>query len=142
PRSCTSVGAPACVPSALRSPTMTGTAIVRGPVFLFGVAAVASVLGLALLSAWSTDVQANSSGSAYSALGDEESLDSDLSKDLGSLVAHSTRISPIASWDGSIDGMKTLWFESGAKSGEGRYVKGVKEDSWTFWYENGRKRWE
>ena len=63
-------------------------------------------------------------------------------RDLAELIAHTQRIRPTPNLDGSVDGVKTLWYEHGTKQGEGRYARGRKEDAWTFWYENGQKRWE
>ncbi|HUR26592.1 MAG TPA: hypothetical protein VM509_00280 [Planctomycetota bacterium] len=96
---------------------------------------------MSLVASCSGDLQA-SPKATDSLLGEEEAFDSDEASKLASLLGHSARIAPTGEWDGSIDGMTTLWYESGVKRGEGRYAKGSKEDAWTFWYENGRPRWE
>ena len=122
---------------------MSGTARVpRGTKFLGGLAAGASALVVSLCVSCSGDLLASSKPAGDSALGEEQVLDGGTPSDLTPLLAHSARIAPPGDWDGSIDGMKTLWYESGVKRGEGRFSKGSKEDAWTFWYENGRRRWE
>src|SRR5262245_49561052 len=39
------------------------------------------------------------------------------------------------------DGLTTLWFPEGGKSGEGNFVLGEKDGPWTFWHPNGSVRW-
>ena len=77
-----------------------------------------------------------------SALAGAEHQESEGPSNLDGLVAHSARIAPASNRDGSLDGMKTLWFDSGTKRGEGRFVRGSKEGAWSFWYESGQERWE
>ena len=107
-----------------------------------GFVLVTSLLVMAGLSSCSGNLFASTKGCTEPAADTAKLFDAEDSSNLESLIPHSTRISPPAHWDGSIDGMKTLWFDSGAKSGEGRFVKGSKEGPWTYWYENGQKRWE
>lgn len=122
---------------------MSGTACVpRVDRFRFRMASLAGALILGVLSSCSANVRAATPAAAKHAALGELNLDAVDSSSWEAQLAHSQRISPISSWDGSLDGMKTLWFARGAKKGEGRFVQGRKEDSWTFWYENGRKRWE
>ncbi|MCE9594596.1 MAG: toxin-antitoxin system YwqK family antitoxin [Planctomycetes bacterium] len=45
-------------------------------------------------------------------------------------------------WNGAMDGPVTLWYPSGAKRGEGRYVDSNRVGPWTFWHENGQRRWQ
>jgi hypothetical protein len=97
---------------------------------------------MACLSACSGDLLAHSKPARESAFDAAGVFDPDGSSGFQGLIGHSAHVAPTESWDGSIDGMKTLWYDSGVKRGEGRYVKGTKEDAWTFWYESGQKRWE
>ena len=69
--------------------------------------------------------------------GDEEMLG-----DWRHLEAFSTRVEGERDWDGSLEGMKTLWHDNGVKSGEGRFENDRKQGPWTFWYPNGQKRWQ
>ncbi len=122
---------------------MSGTA--RGPHgggSIFCLAALASALVLGSLASCSRRVHARPSTSTETALDGLPAFDSMAPKDWQELSAHSQRISPTPDWDGTVNGLKTTWFESGAKKSEGRSVHGRKEDAWTFWYENGQKRWE
>ncbi|HTF90135.1 MAG TPA: hypothetical protein VK843_17100 [Planctomycetota bacterium] len=122
---------------------MSGTACVpRGDDCFGGLAALASVLFVASLASCSGDLQASTKQRTDAAYAASHPFDNDVSLNQDGTTAHNPRITPTANWDGSLDGMKTLWFESGAKRGEGRFVNGRKEDSWTFWYENGQKHWE
>lgn len=73
---------------------------------------------------------------------DSESFEPPSPQAWDGLVAHNQRIAGEGDWDGSLNGLRTLWYEGGAKRGEGRFVRGSKEGDWVFWYENGQKRWE
>jgi len=106
-----------------------------------GLATLVSLLLATVLAACSGDLLADGSSTESPAL-DASPFGPALAGNLDGLVAHSQRITPTPEWDGSIDGLKTLWYESGVKRGEGRFVKGSREDAWTYWYENGQKRWE
>jgi hypothetical protein len=105
---------------------------------MIGLATLGSFVLVASLAACSRDVEAAPPPGTST----PESFGAEGSATWEELVAHSQRISPATNWDGSIDGLKTLWYDRGAKQGEGRFVQGRKEDAWTFWYENGQKRWE
>jgi hypothetical protein len=58
------------------------------------------------------------------------------------LEAHTVRGESLSAWDGSIEGLKTLWHDNGVKSGEGEFRNNKKHGPWTFWYASGQKRWE
>ena len=58
------------------------------------------------------------------------------------LEAHSSRSEGARDWDGSLEGMKTLWHDNGVKSGEGHFEHDRKQGAWTFWFPNGQKRWQ
>jgi MORN repeat variant len=102
--------------------------------------AVALVLGFS--GACSPDVDAAAPLRDAPPTDDRSAFDAEVANGWEPLIAHSPRISPTPDWDGSLDGMKTLWYESGAKRGEGRFDHGLKQGVWTFWYEQGQMRWE
>jgi hypothetical protein len=58
------------------------------------------------------------------------------------LEAYSIRSEVERDWDGSLEGMKTLWHDNGVKSGEGHFENTRKQGPWTFWFPNGQKRWQ
>ena len=62
--------------------------------------------------------------------------------DWSHLEAHSIRSEGERDWDGSLEGMKTLWHDNGVKSGEGHFENDRKQGPWTFWFPNGQKRWQ
>jgi len=68
--------------------------------------------------------------------------DPDDMSDWAYLEAHTPSIQATTEWDGTINGMKTLWHPNGAKLGEGEYVNSEKNGPWTYWHDNGQKRWE
>lgn len=122
---------------------MSGIARVpRGVHRSSGLSAVGMVLIMGCTVSCSNNLQASKKHAPDAGFGAAELSDLGTASNWDGLIAHNQRISPTSSWDGSMDGMKTLWFDSGAKRGEGRFVRGSKEDAWTFWYENGLKRWE
>jgi hypothetical protein len=110
----------------------------RGSLSRLGIAASWTFVLVAAAASCSRGVHAGSKDTAQAS----PEFEAELSASWEDLIAHSQRISPATNWDGSLDGLKTLWHDSGAKQGEGRFVQGRKEDNWTFWYENGQKRWE
>lgn len=122
---------------------MSGTARgPRGDQSLIGLATLTTALVLGSLSSCSNDVLANPRSPGAVVASPLPAFDSEVAASWEELIAHTQRISPTPNWDGSVDGMKTLWYERGTKQGEGRFVRGRKEDAWTFWYENGQRRWE
>lgn len=114
----------------------------RGPESRCGLSAWTSSLVVVLFAACSDGVRAEAPDDDHGASEALAGFDADASGSWQALVAHSPRITPATNWDGSLEGLKTLWYEDGAKKGEGRFAAGRKEDAWTFWYENGQKRWE
>lgn len=100
---------------------------------------------VAVLLALSTSVGCSSgvdAAAGQSAPGEASPFESEVSASWQPQVGHSSRVSPTPAWDGSLDGLKTLWFDSGAKQGEGRFDHGRKQGLWTYWHEQGQKRWE
>jgi len=122
---------------------MFPTARVRPPGFVprtLMALAVACVLGFS--SACSPQVDAGAAQPESTPTVEPLAFDTEVGLGWEPLVAHSSRVTPTPDWDGTLDGMKTLWFESGAKRGEGRFDHGLRQGVWTFWYEQGRTRWE
>jgi hypothetical protein len=68
--------------------------------------------------------------------------DGDVPLEWEHLAAHTARGESLSAWDGSIEGLKTLWHDNGVKSGEGEFRNNQKHGPWTFWYPSGQKRWE
>ena len=104
--------------------------------------ALAGALLLAWLPACANEASAHSIGDEAGRLNGTSTFDADVTQSWGELIAHSTRISPTPDWDGSLKGMKTLWFDDGAKRAEGLFSHGLRQGPWTCWYEHGQKRWE
>lgn len=86
--------------------------------------------------------EASSSGEFDAVAVGTDSDDPDDMADWAYLSAHTPSSQAPTEWDGTINGMKTLWHPNGAKLGEGAYDNSEKTGPWVYWHDNGQKRWE